>query len=139
MEAFEQGHSRHFKDPFLFQKVPGPEYIRSAMLLNFQRVGPEFFLVALNTRRDRICGFSVVGQKRGLQTETFTQLLTAVRREFRDHGIYRGFTWLIKEKLPHKSVVLNATHAGNASMEAAYRRSGRIHLSDTVVLRFVFE
>jgi hypothetical protein len=138
-EAFASGHSRHFKDPFLLARAPGLAYIRAAMQLNFERVDAAFLLLATDPVGDRLCGFSVVGPKRGLPGETFTQLLTGVREEYRGRGVYQGLTGLLKRALPPDGVLLNATHADNAAMEAAYRRSGRIHLADTVVLRRVFD
>jgi len=137
-EAFEQGYSRHFGDPFLTARAPGLEYIRGAMQLNFAHVDPAFQLLVFDPAEERLCGFSIVGTRRGLPTETFTQLLTGVRRDYQGRGVYQGLTSLLKQALPPDGVLVNATHAGNAAMEAAYRRSGRVHLSDTVVLRRVF-
>lgn len=137
-DAFEKGHSRHFRDPFLLARAPGLAYIRSVMQLNFDHVAPGFQLLAIDPAHDRLCGFSVVGPKRGLAAETFTQLLTGVRSEYRGRGVYQGFTGQLKQMLSLDAVLVNATHADNAAMEAAYRRSGRKPLSDTVVLRRVF-
>jgi hypothetical protein len=137
-EAFEHGHSRHFSDPFLLARAPGLEYLRGAMQLNFDHVVPGFQLLVFDPARERLCGFSFVGTRRGLPAETFTQLLTGVRREYQGRGVYQGFTSLLKRTLPRDGVLVNATHADNAAMEAAYRRSGRSHLADTVVLRRVF-
>jgi len=137
-EAFEHGHSRHFHDSFLLARASGLDYIRGAMRLNVDHVAPGFFLLAIDPAHDRLSAFSVVGSKRGLAEETFTQLLTGVRREYRGQGVYQGLTGLLKRVLPREGVLVNATHADNAAMEAAYRRSGRIHVSDTVVLRRVF-
>jgi hypothetical protein len=137
-EGFEKGHSRHFRDPFLLARAPGLDYIRSVMRLNFEHVAPGFQLLAIDSVRDLLCGFSIVGAKRGLAAETFTQLLTGVRREYRGRGVYQGVTGMLKQMLPSDGVLVNATHSGNTAMEAAYRRSGRQHLADTVVLRRVF-
>jgi hypothetical protein len=136
-EAFgEKGYSRHFTDPFLSARKPGRAYIAAAMQLNFERVNPDAILYALD-RDQRLCGFSVFGKKTGLASDTFTQLLSAVSRDYRGQKVYRGMTRLLIANLPQDAVLLNATHADNTAMQAAYERSGRVHLADTVVLRKV--
>ena len=138
-EAFgEKGYSRHFTDPFLSARKPGRAYIAAAMQLNFERVNPDGILLALN-KDQRLCGFSVFGKKTGLASDTFTQLLSAVRRDHRGRQVYRGMTRLLTANLPQDAVLLNATHADNTAMQAAYERSGRAYLADTVVLRRVVQ
>lgn len=139
-EAFrDKGYSRHFADPFLSGRMPGRAYISAAMELNFERLPVESFLLSLASDAGCVCGFSVVGKKTGLTSSMYTQLLSAVRREYQGRDIYLGLTRLLVQKLPQDAVLLNATHAGNVAMQQAYQRSGRLHLADTVVLRRVFE
>ncbi len=134
----ESGHSRHFTDPFLLERRPGVEYILALMNLNFTGVPPEQFLIAIDTRVSRVCGFSAVGKKPGLEGDTYTQLLSAVSEEHRGQGLYQGLTGLLTEILAHEFRLLNVTHATNHTMQKAYRDSGRIHSADTVILRRVF-
>ncbi len=136
-EAFgEKGYSRHFKDSFLSARKPGRAYIVAAMQLNFERVNPDSILLALD-RDLQLCGFSVFGKKSGLASDTFTQLLSAVRKDSQGRQVYQGMTRLLMANLPQDAVLLNATHTDNAAMQAAYERSGRAHLADTAVLRRV--
>ena len=137
-EAFEKGHSRHFTDPVLLERLPGTAYILAAMELNFEHVVPSHFLVAVDIGSDQVCGFSAVGRKPGLKEDIFTQLLSAVRRAYRGRGIYRGLTHLLSQTLPQEATLLNVTHVGNRAIQRAYQGSGRVHLADTVVLRRVF-
>ena len=108
------------------------------MKLNFEHVMPSHFLVAVDIRFDRVCGFSAVGRKPGLNEELYTQLLSAVRKTYRGRGIYRGLTGLLSQTLPHDVPLLNVTHTDNRAMQRAYQDSGRVHLADTVVLRRVY-
>ncbi len=137
-EAFRQGYSRHFTDPFLWARRPGLAYIVAAMNLNFERLDPDAFLLAVDGN-SRLCGFSVVGKKPGLTSQTYTQLLSAVRTSHQDRRVYQGMTQFLVERLPRDAVLLNATHAGNTAMRNAYERSGRAHLADTVVMRRIIE
>jgi hypothetical protein len=138
-EAFgDKGYSRHFTDPFLSGRTPGRKYIVEAMQLNFERIVPESFLLALD-KDSLLCGFSVLGNKPGLVSDTFTQLLSAVRKDYQGRQVYQGMTWLLLSSLAQDAILLNATHAGNIAMQAAYERSGRAHLADTVVLRRVLQ
>jgi hypothetical protein len=138
-QAFkEKGHSRHFTDPFLSDRTPGCAYIVAAMQLNFERLSPSSFLLAL-MKDSLLCGFSVFGKKSGLDLETFTQLLSAVRKDYQGRQVYQSMTRLLIASLPPNAVLLNATHAGNAKMQVAYKRSGRMHLADTVALRRIVQ
>jgi ribosomal protein S18 acetylase RimI-like enzyme len=137
-EAFEgKGHSRHFTDPILLERLPGMAYILAVMELNFEQVPLNRFLVAMDTDSDEACGFSVLGKKPGLEEDVYTQLLSAVRKAYRGQGIYRGLTSLLAQKLPQDAKLLNVTHVGNRAIQRAYQGSGRVHLADTVVLRRV--
>ena len=138
-ESFgSQGFSRHFTDAFLFERLPGHAYIKAAMKLNFQRQQPSSFVVAVDANWESLYGFSVIGRKPGLNSDMYTQLLSAVRLGYRRGNIYQGLTRYLTERLPLDAILLNATHADNLSMQAAYQRSGRTHLADTVVMRRVF-
>jgi hypothetical protein len=137
-EAFEEGHSRHFKDPFLSARKPGQAYILAAMQLNFEHVPPDTILLALN-KELQLCGFSVLGKKSGLDSEVFGQLLSAVRRDYQGSKIYQGMTLQLMANLPQDAVLLNTTHAENAAMQAAYKNSGRVYQADTIVLRRVIQ
>ncbi len=139
-EAFgKRGFSRHFTDSFLFERLPGHAYIKAAMELNFQRQQAASFLVAVDRSWDLLYGFSVLGRKHGLNCDIYTQLLSAVRTGHRDRNIYQGITRFLADRLPPDAILLNATHADNLPMQAAYQRSGRRHLADTVVMRRVFD
>jgi hypothetical protein len=135
----ERGYSRHFTDAFLWEKLPGSSYIAAAMKLNFSRLGPDSFLLALDDTEGCVCGFSVVGEKPGLIPGLYTQLLSAVRREYQGREIYSGFTRLLTRKLPPEATLLNVTHAANHAIQAAYQRSGRILLAETVIVRRIFQ
>jgi hypothetical protein len=138
-EAFgEKGYSRHFADPFLSARTPGRAYIVAAMRLNFERMSPDAFLLALE-QCSLLCGFSVFGKKAGRDSEIFTQMLSAVRNDYQGRQVYQGMTRLLIESLPRDAILLNTTHAGNTAMLAAYEHSGRVHLADTVVLRRVIQ
>jgi hypothetical protein len=140
VEAFESGgFSRHFTDAFLYERLPGQTYIQATMELNFQRQQADSFLVAVDQDWKCLYGFSVVGRKPRLNCDIYTQLLSAVRLGYRDRDIYQGITRFLVETLPLDAVLLNATHVDNFPMQAAYQRSGRRHLADTVVMRRVFE
>src|SRR5262249_19413548 len=79
-EAFrKRGCSRHFTDPFLFERLPGHAYIKAAMELNFQHQQAASFLLGVDRSWDLLYGFSVVGTKPGLNCDLYTQLLSAVR------------------------------------------------------------
>jgi ribosomal protein S18 acetylase RimI-like enzyme len=138
-EAFgERGHSRHFRDPVLLERLPGIAYILAVMDLNFKRVAPGHFLVAVDASSDRVCGFSVIGRKPGLKGDTYTQLLSAVRQAYRGLGIYRGLSRLLPRTLSQDATLLNVTHVDNHAMQRAYQDTGRVHLADVVVLRRVY-
>jgi len=96
----DNGFTRHFNDPFLLAKRPGIDYILAAMALNFKRIAPDHFLLAVKKDFTRLCGFSVVGEKAGPGNRIFSQLLSAVNHEYRGRGIYGGFTRLIKNPYP---------------------------------------
>lgn len=134
----ESGHSRHFTDPFLLERCSGVDYILALMVLNFKNVEPKHFLISFDTAVSRVCGFSVIGKKPGLEGNTYTQLLSAVGGEHRGQGIYRGLTGLLSEILAHDVRLLNVTQAANQKMQKAYKDSGRHHSADTVILRRVF-
>ena len=137
-EAFgQQGHSRHYTDPVLLERLPGLAYTLAVMQLNFDRLAPSDFLVAVDPRDGRVCGFSVLERKTGLPGTVYTQLLSAVGRDHRGRGIYQGLTGLLLRRLPSDAVLLNVTHAANRSMQNAYLQSGRVHLADTTILRRV--
>jgi len=140
-EAFDQkGYSRHFTDPVLLKRLPGIAYILAAMELNFERVEPAHFLVAVDVDSDhQVCGFSAIGRRSGFKAGICTQILSAVRKAYRGRGIYRGLTNLLSQTLPHDATLLNVTHVGNAAIQRAYQGSGRVHLADTVVLRRIFQ
>lgn len=109
------------------------------MELNFERLDAESFLLAVERGSARVCGFSVVGKKAGLSSNMYTQLLSAVRKEYQGRDIYLGLTRRLVQRLPQDAVLLNATHAGNIAMQLVYQRSGRIHLADTIVVRRVLQ
>ncbi len=139
-DAFgDKGHSRHFTDPFLLKRLPGIAYILAAMELNFAHQEPAAFLLAVDTSASRALGFTVVGKKAGLTPNMYTQLLSAVRTECQGRNIYSGITQLLKKTLPEDATLLNVTHEGNRAIQAAYERSGRIHLADTVVVRRILQ
>jgi hypothetical protein len=138
-EAFDQkGHSRHFTDPALLERLPGIAYTLAVMELNFEHVAPHHFLVAADIGSEQVCGFSAVGKKPGLEEDTYTQLLSAVRNAYRGRGIYRGLTYLLSQTLPQEATLLNVTHVGNRAIQRAYQDSGRVCLADTVISRRVF-
>lgn len=135
-EAFgQQGHSRHYTDPVLVERLPGLAYTLAVMQLNFDRLAPSDILVAVDPGPGVVCGFTVVEKKAKLPGNVHTQLLSAVGRDYRGRGIYQGLTELLRRRLPAGAVLLNVTHAANRSMQGAYRRSGRIHVADTRILR----
>jgi len=134
----ESGHSRHFTDPFLLERCPGVDYVLALMDLNFRNVEEKHFLISFDTAVSQVCGFSAVGKKPGLEGNTYTQLLSAVSGERRGQGIYHGLTGFLSEILPHDVRLLNVTHAANQKMQKAYKDSGRLHLTDTVILRRIF-
>ena len=138
-EAFEgKGHSRHFIDPVLRERLPGVAYMLAIMNLNFEHIAPDHFLVAIDSCSDYVCGFSVVGKKIGFKEDVYTQLLSAVRKTYRSQGIYRRLTHILSQVLPLNATLLNVTHINNYDIQRAYQGSGRVHLADTVVLRRVF-
>ena len=104
----------------------------------FERLPPAGFLVAVDEAADRVAGFSVFGEKRGLTGATHTQLLSAVHGDFRGRGVYGGLTHLLGQSLPPEATLLNVTHIDNREMQSAYHKSGRIRLADTVIVRRVF-
>jgi ribosomal protein S18 acetylase RimI-like enzyme len=139
-EAFgAQGFSRHFTDPFLLERRAGLDYILAVMQMNFERLQPADFLVAVDDAAGRIAGFSVVGKKPGMAGASHTQLLSAVANDYRGRGIYQGLTQLLWRTLPRDAALLNVTHVGNRSMQRAYLQSARVHLADTVLMRRVFQ
>ncbi len=138
-ESFNTGNTRHFKDSFLRGRLPGTEYIVAVMKLNFSHLAAKSFLIAIDDHTDEVCGFSVVGSKHGLGTDTYTQLLSAVNPAYRGRGIYRGLTNLLATKFPTEATLLNVTHVETESIQRAYAGSGRIHLADTLLLRRVLE
>jgi ribosomal protein S18 acetylase RimI-like enzyme len=137
-EAFAGGYSRHFSDPILLAKQSGVDYILALMRLNFEHIPLEHFLVAVDAPKDQVCGFSVIGKKPGLGEHVYTQLLSAVRKEYRGLGIYHGLTNLLLQTLPQDAGLLNVTHVENRAIQRAYADSGRVHLADAVVLRRFF-
>lgn len=137
-EAFgQQGHSRHYTDPALLERLPGLAYTLAVMQLNFDRLAPSDFLVARDPGPGTVCGFTVLERKTELPGNLYTQLLSAVGRDHRGRGIYQGLTGLLRRRLPADAVLLNVTHAANRSMQSAYRQSGRVHLADTRIVRRV--
>jgi hypothetical protein len=138
-DSFAQnGHTRHFTDSFLFNRCPGIKYILEVMKLNFENIAPSNFLLAFDNDLSAVCGFSVVGRKPCLQGNIYTQLLSAVSREYRGRGIYRGLTHLLSQTFPPDAQLLNVTHVENHKIQRAYEGSGRKHLADTVVMRRIF-
>jgi len=138
-EAFgANGFSRHFTDPFLLERRSGLDYILAVMQLNFERLPPGDFLVAVHTGSDRIAGFSVVGKKPGVTGASHTQLLSAVSKDYRGSGVYQGLTRLLWQTLPPGATLLNVTHVDNRAMQRSYLQSGRVHLADTVLVRRVY-
>ncbi len=137
-EAFHSGHTRHFNDPLLSGIRSGTEYILAVMELNFRKVDPGHFLVAVEEESRGICGFSVFGEKTGVEGGVYTQLLSAVSGPYRGKGIYRGLTELASRIFPPDAGLLNVTHVRNRKIQRAYQGSGRRHVADTVVLRRFF-
>jgi ribosomal protein S18 acetylase RimI-like enzyme len=139
-EAFgPEGFSRHFTDPFLLGRRSGLDYILAVMQLNFDRLPPADFLVAVDDAAGRVAGFSVVGEKTGVTGASHTQFLSAVASDYRGRGIYQGLTLLLWRTLPRDATLLNVTHVENRSMQRAYLQSGRVHLADTLLMRRVFQ
>lgn len=136
--SFERGHTRHYVDSFLSDRKPGVEYILALMELNFRNLPPENFLVAVDTERIAICGFSVIGRKPGIDEDSCSQLLSAVSPDYRGRGLYRRLSFLAAANFPPDSLLLNVTHSSNLKIQRAYRDSGRRHTVDTFVLRRVF-
>jgi hypothetical protein len=137
-EAFgHAGHSRHYTDPFLRERRPGLAYTLAVMQLNFDRLTPADFLVAVDPGPDTVCGFSVFEKKARLPGNLYTQLLSAVHAEYRGRGVYQGLTELLRRRLPPDASLLNVTHVDNVAMQRAYRQSGRLPLADTAVVRRV--
>jgi len=138
-ETFEkEGCSRHFTDPVLKQRLPGADYIEAVMALYFKNISPGCFFVALDMGTDTVCGFTVVGKKPGLSDDIFTQLLSAVKKEYRGWGIYHTISGLLLRTLPGDGILLNVTDCNNRAIQKAYGKSGRSHLTDTVVMRRLF-
>jgi GNAT superfamily N-acetyltransferase len=137
-EGFKRGYSRHFSDDFLLQRAPGLTYILDVMKRNFERVPLHLFLLALDADSDRLCGFSILGERPGRGEPQYTQLLSAVRKAYRGKGVYAGLTQLLTETLPNEAQLLNFTHAENHAMRRAYQNTGRLHYADTLVLRRIF-
>lgn len=131
------GHSRHYADPVLRSRRAGLEYTLAVMQLNFDRLAPANFLVAVDRASEAICGFSVFEKKASLPGNVYTQLLSAVAQGHRGRGVYQGITALLRTLLPPDASLLNVTHADNEAMQRAYRASGRVPLADTSVLRRV--
>lgn len=134
-----KGLSRHFCDPFLIGRQSGKNYILSVMALNFRHVPINQFLIAIDNDLKQIYGFSVVGKKPGLKGDVYSQLLSAIQKEYRGRGIYRGLTVKLYQSFSKDSTLLNVTHVANEKIQRAYKESGRQHLSDTVILRRVFK
>jgi hypothetical protein len=134
-----KGFSRHFTDPFLLERRSGLDYIIAVMQMNFDRLPPADFLVAVDDAAGRIAGFSVVGKKHGVTDASHTQFLSAVACDYRGRGIYQGLTQLLVRTLPRDAALLNVTHVENRAMQRAYLQSGRVHLADTVLMRRVFQ
>ena len=103
------------------------------------RLPPAGFLVALDGSPERVAGFSIFGEKPGLAGATHTQLLSAVRADYRGRGVYGGLTRLLWQSLPRDATLLNVTHAENRGMQNAYHKSGRLRLADTVIVRRIFD
>ena len=129
-----KGYGRQFTDSFLRSRLSGFSYILSAMDLNFQILPKNQFLVAIDSNKNEIIGFSIIGSKDGLNKKTYSQLLSAVRKDYQGHGIYRGLSSLLYNSFPHDATLLNVTHTENHKIQRAYQDSGRLHLSDTVIL-----
>ena len=138
VESFEVGNSRHFTDVHLTHRRSGVDYILEVMRLNFKKIQPEGFLLAIDPMTDSLAGFTVVGRKASLRDHIYTQLLSAVRAQYRSSGIYRGLTHLLASTLPRRAMLLNVTHAQNRRMRRAYEGSGRVHFSDGVIVRRFF-
>lgn len=138
-ESFKTGSSRHFVDPHLTKRIVGIEYILAIMRLNFEKVTPDGFLLAIDQNTGAVAGFSVVGKKPTLEEQTYTQLLSAVRSSYRGSGIYRGLTRLLAHTYPEDALLLNVTHIQNESIQRAYQDSGRTHLADTIIVRRFFD
>ncbi len=137
-ESFQTGSSRHFIDPYLTQRIAGVEYIFAIMRLNFEKVTPDGFLLAIDKNTGAVAGFSVIGKKPTLEEQTYTQLLSAVRSSYRGSGIYRGLSRFLAYTFPKDALLLNVTHIQNESIQRAYQDSGRTHLADTVIVRRFF-
>lgn len=137
-ESFQQGYSRHFTDGFLLQRVPGLSYMLDVMKLNFERIPLHHFLLALDTDSGRVCGFTILRERPGLEKPRHHQLLSAVGKAYRGKGVYAGLTQLLTEILPNEAQLLNVTHAENHLMRRAYENTGRRHYADTRVLRRIF-
>lgn len=138
-ETFDrQGHSRHFTDPVLLERHPGITYTLAVMRHNFESLPPNQILLALDQEAGQVCGFSVFGQKFGLEEQVYTQLLSAVRKRYQGQGIYGGLSDFLMQRLPAEARLLNVTHAENHAIQRAYQKSGRRHLADTVILRKMY-
>lgn len=136
-ESFQSGGSRHFRDSFLTDRVPGVDYILAVMRSNFAHVPPEGFLLAVDRAGGELLGFSVVARKSGMRAQTYTQLLSAVRASSRGRGIYGGLTTLLAKTFPPGATLLNVTHAQTTAIHRAYRDTGRVHFADTSLVRRV--
>ena len=137
-EVFLKGYSRYFTDPVLLERQPGIAYILAMMQLNFERVPPSHFLIAVDRTKNRVCGFSVIGKKSGFEEAQYTQLLSAVQKTYQGQGIYRGLTRCLSKIMPQHAMLLNVTHEENLAIQQAYQKSGRVHLADTVVMRKLY-
>lgn len=137
-ETFSIAHTRHFTDGFFSDRRPGVDYFLAAMRLNFSRIDPRHFFIALDAAASRICGFTVIGKKTGPAGNVYTQLLSAVSKAYQGQGIYRGLTDLLSGALPPEESLLNVTHVANEKIQRAYQNSGRRCITDTVVLRRVY-
>jgi hypothetical protein len=111
----------------------------AVMNLNLDHVPPDRILVAIDTSADRVCGFSAIGRKPGLNEAVCTQLLSAVQGAYRRQGVYRGLTRLLASNLSKEVTLLNVVQADNHAIQRAYQGSGRVHLADTQVLRRVYQ
>jgi len=109
------------------------------MDLNLKEIPPAHFLLAVDERTKSVYGFSVIGNKIGLTGDNYTQLLSAVREQYRGQGIYRNLINFLSQKSPPEASLFNVTHIDNHKIQRAYAASGRMHLADTVVLRRVLE
>lgn len=132
------GLSRHFSDPYLLRQKAGIDYILAIMEMNFSQCLPQHILVAVDKTAEQVCGFTIIGKKRGFPPNMYSQLLSAVHPDYRGHGIYHRLTELLVQTLPRDALLLNVTHTGNKAIRRAYEKSNRTLLENTVIVRRFF-